>query len=300
MTLRDRLSRLKLLVVTGKGGVGKSVLTAALGRILSRAGRRVLLLENDPRENLYQLLGIPPSDGEIVQAEPDLFLQNLRPTEVLGSLVREHLKIEVLVRRVLASPVYQHFVGGAPGFKELGILGHALRVVRGIGGAPEIDLVILDAPATGHGVTLLLAPVLVSEVIPHGPVGHLAREVAGFVSDVDRCGVALATLAEEMPVQETIELREALDERLSRRPEVLVVNGLYPTLAAGDRNDPRLGLWHERQRINERELARLGEVWSGPKIELPLLPFDRGPDLLTALAKRLEPALAAPLEATCA
>ena len=297
MTLQDRLSRLKLLVVTGKGGVGKSVVTAALGRILARSGRRVLLLENDPRESLYQLLDIPPSDGEIVRAEPDLFLQNLRPTDVLSNLVREHLKVELLVRRVLASPVYQHFVGGAPGFKEVAILGHALRVVRGLGGAPEIDIVILDAPATGHGVTLLLAPALVSEVIPHGPVGHLAREVAGFVSDAERCGVAIATLAEEMPIQETIELREALDARLSRQPELLVVNGLYPPLSDADRQDPRLGLWRERRGINEHELERLGEVWDGPKIELPLLPFDRGPDLLTALVRRLEPALAAPREA---
>jgi len=297
MTLQDRLSRLKLLVVTGKGGVGKSLVTAALGRILARSGRRVLLLENDPRESLYQLLDIPPSDGEIVRAEPDLFLQNLRPTDVLSNVVREHLKVELLVRRVLASPVYQHFVGGAPGFKEVAILGHALRVVRGLGGAPEIDIVILDAPATGHGVTLLLAPSLVSEAIPHGPVGHLAREVAGFVSDTERCGVAIATLAEEMPIQETIELRGALDARLSRQPELLVVNGLYPPLSDADRQEPRLGLWRERRRINERELERLGEEWDGPKIELPLLPFDRGPDLLTALVRRLEPALAAPREA---
>jgi hypothetical protein len=120
------------------------------------------------------------------------------------------------------------------------------------------------------------------------------------VSDVERCGVAVATLAEEMPVQETIELRAALDEKLSRRPELLAVNGLYPPLSGSELEDPRLALWRERRKINERELARLGEVWSGPRIELPLLPFDRGPDLLAALTKRLEPALAVPLEAPCA
>jgi anion-transporting ArsA/GET3 family ATPase len=259
----------------------------------------VLLLENDPRESLYQLLDIPPSDGEIVRAEPDLFLQNLRPTDVLANLVREQLKIELLVRRVLASPIYQHFVGGAPGFKELAILGHALRVVRGLGGAPEIDLVILDAPATGHGVTLLLAPTLVSDVIPHGPVGYLAREVAAFASDAERCGVAIATLAEEMPVQETIELRDALEAKLSRTPELLVVNGLYPPLSDAERRDPRLSLWRERRKINERELARLTEIWSGPRIDLPLLPLDRGPDLLAGLARRLEPALSAPRTLPC-
>ena len=79
--------------------------------------------------------------------------------------------------------------------------------------------------------------------------------------------------------------------------DLLVVNGLYPPLSDADRGDARLGLWRERRGINERELERLGEVWGGPKIELPLLPFDRGPDLLTALVRRLEPALAAPREA---
>jgi Mrp family chromosome partitioning ATPase len=291
------------VVVTGKGGVGKSVLSATLARILASDGRRVLLLDSDPRENCYQLLGSPPSDREIVEAGPGLYLQNLRPTEVLGELVRERLHVEFLARRVLASTVYQQFVAGAPGFKELATLGHALRVLKGLAGrkVPAVDTVLLDAPATGHGLALLLAPGLVSEVIPHGPFGEMAAELAGFVGDAERCGVVVVTTAEEMPVQETADLLRELRGRLDRGPELLIVNGLYPPLPrdADGAREPAAIVWRERRRVNERELGRLGELWRGTRVELPLLPIDRGPDLVAALQELLAEALSAPPEKPC-
>jgi Mrp family chromosome partitioning ATPase len=286
MALADRLRRHQLVVVTGKGGVGKTTVSAALGRLLAADGRRVLLLEVDPRENLHHMLGVAPSGGEIVAAGPRLFLQNVQPVRVVEDLVRERLKVELLVKRVLASPVFQHFVEGGPGFKELAILIHAQRLVRA-GAKDGVDVVVLDAPATGHGVSLLAAPMLVSEAIPHGPVGHLAAELAAFVADATRCGIVLVTSAEEMPVQESIELIALVEERLHRAPECVVVNGLYPPVAAGLAAPPAaaqaMELWRQRRATNERELARLAAAWSGPRYELPLLAFDRGPDVVAAL-----------------
>jgi len=288
--LVGRLRRQQLVVVTGKGGTGKSTVAAALGRLLAARGRRVLLLELDPRENLHHLLAVPPSGGEIVAASPRLRLENVQPLRVVEALVRERLKVQVLVRRVLASPIFQHFVEGGPGFKELAILVHALGQVRreGEGGS---DVVVLDAPATGHGVSLLLAPVLVAEAIPHGPVGRLAHEVAALVSDPARCGVVIVTSAEEMPVQESLELIAQLDAALGRTPETVVVNGLYPPApagtAAGPGGTPALHLWRERRATNERELARLARAWVGPRVELPLLALDRGPEIVAALERLL-------------
>lgn len=287
----------KLLFVTGKGGVGKSTLSAALGLVLARSGKRVLLLELDPRESLYQLLDVDPSGGAMVQVLPNLYLQNLKPRSVLDAVVREQLGIELLWRRVLDSPVYQHFTEGAPGLTELAVLGHVFRVVSGHAeeGTPAIDLVVLDAPATGHSLSLLAAPQLVSDVIHDGPFGRMARELAEFVGNASKCGVIVATQAEEMPVQEAIELIEALDARLSRAPELVMVNSLYPEsgpdadLAAGD---PLLSLWLKRREVNDRELARLERTWKGPRIDLPLLPLDRGPDLVAALDERVEAGLA--------
>ena len=287
----------RLLVVTGKGGVGKSTLAAALGLCLARAGRRVLLLELDPRESLYQLLDVEPSGGRIVLALPNLYLQNLRPRAVLDQIVREQVGIELLSRRVLASSVYQHFAEGAPGLEELAVLGHVLRLVRGIAGptAPEIDVVVLDAPATGHGLSLLAAPQLVSQVIEHGPFGRMSRELAEFIADPGQCGIVVATLAEEMPVQEALELVEALEARSARGPELVVINGLYPApepdAEARAAGDPVLELWLERRRVNERELERLGAGFRGPRLTLPLLALERGPALVAALEERLRAGL---------
>ncbi|HET9210750.1 MAG TPA: ArsA-related P-loop ATPase [Thermoanaerobaculia bacterium] len=289
MNLIEQLARRQLVVVTGKGGVGKTVVSATLGRALAAAGRRTLIVEVDPRENLHQMMGTPPSGGDILEAEPRLWVQNLKPRQVLDQVVRDQLKLELLVRRVLDSPIYQQFATGAPGLKEIAILGHAYRLLHGLGGVgtPEIETVILDAPATGHGVALLSAPALVSEVITNGPFSRMAGDLATLIADAERCGIVVVTQAEEMPVEEALELRAALRDRVRREPELLVVNGLYPPEpppSTGAENE-LVSLWRRRRKLNDRELARLKESWPGPRIELPQLPLDRGLALLGTLGR---------------
>jgi anion-transporting ArsA/GET3 family ATPase len=289
MELIEQLARRQLLVVTGKGGVGKTAVSGVLGRSLAAAGRRVLVVEVDPRENLHQMFGIPPSGGEIVAAGPRLWLQNLKPRQVLDEIVRDRLKLELLVRRVLASPIYQHFSESAPGLTEMAILGHAWRLLHGLErDAPALDQIVLDAPATGHGVRLLAAPQLVAEVIHNGPFAEMAGELSHFIADPERFGIVAITLAEEMPVQEALELREALRREVGREPEALVVNGLYPPAPEEERENDLVALWRRRRLLNERELARLAADWPGPRYELPQLPLDRGPALIAALQRCLE------------
>lgn len=297
MGVLEQLARRQMLVVTGKGGVGKTTVAAALGRLLAARGRRVLVLEVDPRESLHHLLGVPPSGGEVVTVAPGLQLQHLDPRRLLDDLVRDKLRVGVLVRRVLASPVHQHFTEGAPGLKETAVFGHVLRLVEGHvpRGMARPDVVILDAPATGHAVAWLAAPRLIAEVIRSGPVGHLASTIAAFTADRDRFGVVVVTSAEGMPVQESLELIRLVEERLARGPELLVVNSLYPPLPEPPADDdPAAALWARRRRLNDRELARLHECWRGPTVELPLEPLDAGPPLVAALASRLEHAVTVP------
>lgn len=295
-TLLDTLARRQLLVVTGKGGVGKTAVSAVLGRALAERGRRVLVVEVDPRENLHQMLGVPPTGGEILPAGPRLWVQNLKPRQVLDAIVRERLKLDLLANRVLASPIYNHFADGAPGLTELAILGHALRLVRGIEKrAPEIDLVVLDAPATGHGVRLLASPLLVSDVIRNGPFAEMAGELAALIADPERCGIVAVTLPEEMPLQEVLEMREALRGQVGKDPEALVINGLYPEAPPrppdGGTENELVSLWRRRRLLNERELARLREAWPGPRLELPQLGMSRGPALTAVLQSCLEQAV---------
>ena len=290
------LAARRLIVVTGKGGVGKSAITASLGRLLARSGRRTLVLEVDPRENLHQLLDVAPSGGEISAVEPNLWLQNLKPIQVVDWVVRRQVKVELLVQRVLKSPVYHRFVEGAPGLREMAILGHALRLVRGdTPSAPPIDTVILDAPATGHGIYLLTAAQLYADTIGHGPFAQLAGEIADFAADPDSTSLVMVTLAEDMPVQEALEMQHTLKQDLGRSPDLLVVNGIYPDLpedAAALQEAGEFGdLWRRRREINEKELVRLEESWQGPAVQLPLLPVDRSAALIERLVEGLEEAV---------
>ncbi len=290
MDLLSRLEQLELIIVTGKGGVGKSVVSAALGRLLATRGRTALLFEVDPRENLHQLLGTPPSGGDIVKATPNLYLQHIEPRVLIDDLVRDKLKVKLLVNRVLSSPVHRHFTEGAPGLKETAVFGRALRMVEGHG-PPALrrpDVVVLDAPATGHGVSWLAAPQLVADVVRSGPIGHMAELIAAFLADPGRTGVVVTTTAEEMPVEESTELIGTLRERFDRQPDAVIANAMYPPLDADDdRRDPATRLWRQRRAINEAQLERLAATWAGPLAEIPLLAIDPGPALVGAVAREL-------------
>jgi len=326
MPVLPKLSKRQLIVVTGKGGVGKTTIAAAIARLLAAAGRRVLLLEIDPRESLHQLLGTEPSGGGIIKAGPKLSVQNLQPVAVVNALVREKVPVGILARKIVASPVFQHFAQGAPGLKEMSVLGYALRTVEG-DYKHKADVVVLDAPATGHGASMLAAPLLLSDLVGGGQIGDMAKNLAQFIADPERCGVVLATLAEEMPVQELAELVALLRERMGRPPELVVANGLYPRFPEGRTGSPVtppsddpirrkggsetvrrpagplarssvhpsadiLELWRERRAVNDRELKRLRGIWKGPLAEVPLLPLDRGPELLAAIEATLGEELA--------
>lgn len=288
----DQLARKGFVVVTGKGGVGKSTVAAVLARRLAGRRRRVLAIEVDPRENLHQLLGVPPSGGEVVDVGGGLSLQHLKPRAVVDKVVEERVRVGAVARKVFASPVYQHFVDGAPGLKELAILEHARRLLD----ERRFDVVVLDAPATGHGASMLRAPLLVAGAVEGGPFGRIAGDIAALVSDPGRCAVAVVAQAEEMPVEEALDLRRMLREQLERRPDLLVVNGLYPAIDAegtpgaepDGAPDELIDLWRRRYAVNRRELDRIEAEWPESRLHLPLLPLGRGPELVEALAGCLE------------
>jgi hypothetical protein len=205
---------------------------------------------------------------------------NAVPRAILDREVAHALRIRALASRVLASPIYQHFADGAPG----------------------ADLVVIDAPASGHGLALLAAPLLMSEVITTGPLGRMAAKIAALVKDPARCAIVLPTLAEEMAVQETTETIGAIRQRLGREPSLVVANAIFPPVeragpASSREEDPDIteaqALWTTRRRLNEAELARLAEAWTGRTARVPLVAADFGPGLLTAVAGALEPQIEA-------
>jgi anion-transporting ArsA/GET3 family ATPase len=175
------------------------------------------------------------------------------------------------------------------------LLGHALLVTEG-DADHEADVVVLDAPASGHGLTLLAAPLLVAEVIGGGPLGAMAARIARHVADPRRTGVVLVALAEEMPVIETLETIEALAERVGRPPELVAVNAVIPPVPASPpraaQDGEAMRLWRARRTAAEAALDHLRRRWKGPTARLPLLGDDFGPGLVAALVAALLPQLA--------
>lgn len=291
--LTNLLEGYRLVVVTGKGGTGKSALSAALATALARAGRRTWLLEADPRESLHAYFDLPPSGGRPVAAGPRLVLQNLSPIQVLDHTVRAKLRVELLARRVLESPVYRTFVEAAPGLKETAVLGRAYRLLRGreTMGQPAPDTVVLDAAATGHGLAGLTAPSALARTLGSGPVGRMAASVASLVEDARATAVVAVSTAEEMPVTETLELAAGCRESLGRPPLAILLNRLLP--ADTDPEDCGLDpdaarLWRRRLALQAREIQRLGELWNGPLFHVPLVPEPPGDRLRIELARALE------------
>ena len=228
--LLDELLARRLVVLTGKGGVGKSLVGAALAVAARDRGKRVLLVEVAAPVEAARLLGGRPSKGRAVEALPGLFTLNLQPRDAMDEYVRHVVRLDLLARRILESPVYERFFAAAPGLKELMTLGKVMVLEEArvrLSGRPLWDLVVLDAPATGHGLAFLKVPLAASSAVPVGPVGHNARRVLSLLRDRDRTALVVVAIPEEMAVVEALQFREMAREELGVSPAAVVLNACH-------------------------------------------------------------------------
>lgn len=218
-------SRSTVLFVAGKGGVGKSTVTAVVALAAARSGLRVLAVELEGRSELPRALGL---DGELdweervavaLPAGGSVTARRIRPDDALVEWLRGHA-LGAVVRRLRSSGALEVVSFAIPGIREVLVLGK-LKAVERDGG---FDLIVVDAPATGHAITLLTSPAGLASAARSGPVKRQAEEVAELLADPKRCRVLLVTLPRELAVDETIEAAYEVEDRAGVTLSDVVVN----------------------------------------------------------------------------
>lgn len=217
----------RFVVVIGKGGVGKSTLAAALALAGARQGKRVLVCEVNTRERVSALLERRPVGSEIGRLEERIDAVDVEPRAAMREYALMILKFRSIYNAVFENRIVRYFLRAVPSLSQLVTLGKILYHVNETGpdGRPRWDLVVMDAPATGHGSMLLRLPQVLAATLPPGPMVSEAKKMQETLVDPAVTAVALVTLPESMPVNETIELHRELRDGVGTLPAALFLNG---------------------------------------------------------------------------
>jgi len=202
-----------MLIITGKGGVGRTTVSAAIGLAAAASGKRVAVVELSGMANLPPLFGLRGRSFAPRTVTENLDILSMTAQECLDDFGRRKLRLTALVTRIMRSRVVSAFLDAVPGLHDLLQMGKLENMLsEPLPGDPVYDLIVLDAPATGHGLTLLAAARSMREMTRVGPFAELARVIEVFLADRSQAGVVLVTLPEALPVSESLEMRAALAE----------------------------------------------------------------------------------------
>jgi anion-transporting ArsA/GET3 family ATPase len=310
MSLFDK----QLVIIAGKGGVGRTTVAAALALASARKGNRVLLAQTKSKERLSSLFGVPPIGTDLARVRDRLWAVNMTPNAALREYGAMVLRSEFIARQVLENKVSRAFLHAIPGLEDYSMLGKIwYHTTEEQDGKRKWDQVIVDGPATGHLITMLQIPSAILEAVPEGPLTRPAAATRDLLRDPRRTNMTIVTLAEDLPSNEAIELSRRATEKVGVALGPLVVNALYPPrFVTGvsaralhalpeDVGDPALQplvssarTAQRRRELNDRYVERLRRELPVPQAHLPyLFTAEFGPKALEDLANRLEPQLAA-------
>jgi anion-transporting ArsA/GET3 family ATPase len=315
----EKLLDKQLIFVTGKGGVGKSSVAASLGKSLANAGKKTLVVETDAFSVMQELLEVESQGSEIVPVDDNLWSANLEATDCFVLALQRFVPSERISRAIVDNKVARVFFKAAPSVNEFAILDRIFVLLQQVErGEAEYDHIVVDLPASGHAVTFLNVPRTLAGMIKVGPIAKRTGEMADVIEDPDKTGVVAVCLPEEMPVRETIELSQKIEDALGRGLTTVLVNmvhrspvdesrreALQKAIAKihetggpapshyGDYDEPisrilagnELALgWHDRDR---KYIQILEEEISAPVLELPMVYATEGREIVVELAERL-------------
>jgi len=303
-----------VVVVAGKGGVGKTTVTAALAKLAADLGLEVLVIGLDDAGGLHTLFG---HDTVFDYAETVLYesegLGHVRgrvitPDDALVEYLEDH-GLRRVAKRLVAAGVLEVVATAIPGIREVLVLGKVKQLER----SGSYDLIVLDAPAAGHAVTFLTSALGLLDAARGGPLRIQAQDVVEMLRDPARSQVMLVSLPEETPVNELIETAYRFEDLVGVALAPVVINACYPTLthlladpvaaaAAAGQEPPGPALAAQlaaaamfrssRQELQAVQTARLAEGLPLPQLSIPYqFTADLGPKELAAISEALGSAI---------
>jgi anion-transporting ArsA/GET3 family ATPase len=313
----------RVTIVAGKGGVGKTTVSAALALLAGRAGLTTLIVDVEGKGGLPELFGHPDAltyhetvllpAGAAGSGSAEVRARTLTPDDALVEYLEDH-GMRRISRRLVATGTLDVVATAVPGIKDILVLGKVKQLetqsAAGVAGAP--NFIVVDAPAAGHSVTFLASAYGLLDAATVGPIRAQAADVIGLLGDPARCQVMLVTLPEETPVNEAADTAFHLEDRAGVQLAPIVVNGLWPHLdlpadaaealqAAGvDLRAPEVealvraaAFRRQRQELQDAQVARLAEMLPLPQLRLPFVfTTELGPADVATLADVLGEQLA--------
>jgi anion-transporting ArsA/GET3 family ATPase len=222
----------RLVVVTGKGGVGKSTISFAMGLAAAARGKRTIVCEVASQENASRVFNRAEVGFNEVEMAENLWSISIDPDEAMREYVLLQLKVKAARDMLFRSKLFNYLTAATPGLRELVTIGKIWELAQGddrkIKKGRQYDTVIVDAPATGHGIGFLQTPRTFAAIARVGPIHSQAQALDAFITDHSQTGVAIVSLPEEMPVNESASLENALTGDVGVAVDQVYLNGLYP------------------------------------------------------------------------
>ena len=246
----SKLTDLRFVIVSGKGGVGRTTVAATLARAAAAAGKRVLLAAAAATDRLGRMFGqSQPLGPSITTLAPGIEGVNITPASSLHEYGLKVLRSELITRAVFENRAVRGLLGAIPGLDAYALLGKAWwHTTETKEGRPRYDLVVFDGPATGHAALMLRIPQAILNVMPKGPLAGDARAIIELLRDPARAALVIVTLAEDLPAREASELAAQARGPLAIPLGPLIVNALATGALSAPAVDSVLTAWSVQQR----------------------------------------------------